>query len=42
LIPQEAPLVGLLKPYRLGPRYWYGEPGDEALFTEKETRMERV
>src|SRR5262245_18793859 len=36
------PLVGLLKPYRLGPRYWYGEPGSEALFTENETHMERV
>lgn len=36
------PLVGLLKPYRLGPRYVYGELNGQPLFTENETHMERV
>lgn len=35
-------LLNLLNPYQLGPRFLYGPPGAEMLFTNNETHTERV
>jgi hypothetical protein len=36
------PPKNLIFEYRLGPRYLYGEPGAQLLFTDNETNMERL
>lgn len=36
------PPKNLIFEYRLGPRYLYGEPGAQMLFTDNETNMERL